>query len=366
MRIIQIHDTPSPGGAYTVISHLDSLINKRHSLDTIKISNKPHQELHGTKRIINDSFGFLHYLIKQYLLSRHINQQYSMAIVHHGRFIHAPTILRFLKIPTIYYCHEPPRALYEKELSIPKGLSLVKKFYEMKIRQIRKQLDYLNVQKATLVVTNSAFTAQNIKKTYKRDAFVVGVGINTKTFKKERLQKKEQIISVGNAQPQKNYTLAIKAISLLPASHRPRYIIVGNQHTDKDKLLNLARINNVKLTFKTNISTQELVRLYNASKIALASAINEPLGIFPLEAMACGLPVIALNQGGFAQTILNNKTGLLVNNSPESFSKAIFRLLVDDQLSKRLSTSAIHHIKKNYSWKLVQTKMYMAIDILKS
>jgi glycosyltransferase involved in cell wall biosynthesis len=65
--------------------------------------------------------------------------------------------------------------------------------------------------------------------------------------------------------------------------------------------------------FAGSVSDEQLGHLYSRCKAAIQTAIDEDFGIIPVEAMASGKPCIAVNEGGFRETIINGKTGILVN-----------------------------------------------------
>ncbi|MCK4919383.1 MAG: glycosyltransferase, partial [Candidatus Pacebacteria bacterium] len=62
------------------------------------------------------------------------------------------------------------------------------------------------------------------------------------------------------------------------------------------------------------ISDKELKKLYSECKGLITTAKDEDFGMTPVEAMASGKPVIAANEGGYKETIINNKTGALIDN----------------------------------------------------
>ncbi|EQD58487.1 Glycosyl transferase, group 1 domain protein [mine drainage metagenome] len=77
--------------------------------------------------------------------------------------------------------------------------------------------------------------------------------------------------------------------------------------------------------------------------------INEDYGLVPLEAMASGKPVIAVNEGGPRSTIVNGKTGFLVNSEDEMANK--MRFFADNpQAAKEFGKAGIERVKRYYSW----------------
>ena len=69
------------------------------------------------------------------------------------------------------------------------------------------------------------------------------------------------------------------------------------------------------------ITDEELVILYNKAKLVVYTPYMEPFGLVPLEAMSCGTPVVGVNEGGVMETVLNGKTGILVERNVNNICK---------------------------------------------
>jgi glycosyltransferase involved in cell wall biosynthesis len=76
----------------------------------------------------------------------------------------------------------------------------------------------------------------------------------------------------------------------------------------------------------------------------------EPFGYAPLEANACGVPVVAVAEGGMRETIQDGLNGLMVEHDPERMAAAIERLMVDDELAQRLSRDAYCLTREKWSF----------------
>jgi glycosyltransferase involved in cell wall biosynthesis len=115
--------------------------------------------------------------------------------------------------------------------------------------------------------------------------------------------------------------------------------------------------------FIDEVPQEELVAFYSMADIfVLPSIVNENgetegLGVVLLEAMACGLPVIASNVGGIPDIIKDGETGLLVRQKDaRSLSDQIIRLLSDDNLRKEVLINGQNLIKAEFSWEIVTDK----------
>jgi glycosyltransferase involved in cell wall biosynthesis len=123
-------------------------------------------------------------------------------------------------------------------------------------------------------------------------------------------------------------------------------VIVGNSSDEGwvNYLKKLADENAVDLTIQTMITDEDLVRLYNKAKAVVYSPYLEPFGYVPLEAMACGTPVVGVKEGGIKETVLHKKTGLLTQRDQKDFARAIELLFDDEVLWNNLSQTGVRYI----------------------
>lgn len=76
---------------------------------------------------------------------------------------------------------------------------------------------------------------------------------------------------------------------------------------------------------------------------------DEHFGIVPLEAMAAYKPVIACNSGGPVESIRDGMTGYLCNPTPEDFSQAMAKLIMDPQMAQSMGEAAHKHVTDSFS-----------------
>jgi glycogen synthase len=98
------------------------------------------------------------------------------------------------------------------------------------------------------------------------------------------------------------------------------------------------------------LSGDEIPALYSAASIYILPSIHEPFAYTLLEALACGVPVIASAVGGVPELITNEKNGLLVEpRNPAVLAEAISRLLDDEKLARSLRRSAREVMETNFN-----------------
>jgi glycosyltransferase involved in cell wall biosynthesis len=116
----------------------------------------------------------------------------------------------------------------------------------------------------------------------------------------------------------------------------------------------------VKFTVKVRVSDVELVSLLSRAALLLYTSRLEPFGLAPLEANACGTPVVGIAEGGVRESIQHEQNGLLVNHDdPEELATAIERIIDDPCFARELRLRALRDV--NDRWRIKD-----AIDQLES
>ena len=106
--------------------------------------------------------------------------------------------------------------------------------------------------------------------------------------------------------------------------------------------------------FEGQVDNTNLPTLYQAADLCVVPSRYEPFGIVPLEAMACGIPVVASFVGGMKTTVRNLYTGLHARpNNSADFAHKIRILLLNPELRKEFGIHAREHIENEFSWNTV-------------
>ena len=98
-----------------------------------------------------------------------------------------------------------------------------------------------------------------------------------------------------------------------------------------------------------SIGDNELVEILNRAAAMVYAPRLEPFGLAPLEANACGLPVVAVAEGGVRETIIDGVNGLLVQHQPQAMAHAIERLRHDKHLTAQLSKNGSEMVQEKWS-----------------
>lgn len=216
------------------------------------------------------------------------------------------------KAKHVCYCHTPMRYLwgFEDEY-FSRYPKIVRKSIRMALHFIR-QWDLSVNSKVDLFIANAENVRQRIKTHYGREAAVVYPPVGLENFHPEG-EASDYYLIVSAFVPYKRVDLVIEAFNTLDR----RLIIVGKGPLEK-KYQNLRK--SEKISFWGAVDDAGLRRLYSGAKAVLFPPL-EDFGIVPLEAQACGAPVIAYGQGGALESV---KTGLFFKEqTAESLKEAV-------------------------------------------
>lgn len=166
------------------------------------------------------------------------------------------------------------------------------------------------------------------------------------------IQPKGFILSVGSLTRMKGFDFLVQAIGEMPAHGRPPLVIASNFQNVKERayLEQLAHELAVDLQVLVNVTDERLVELYNQAALVAYAPHHEPFGLVPLEAMACGTPVVAVREGGVVETVVHEKTGLLVERTLVQFAQALQRLLADPALAQMYGRHGRTVVEQMWTW----------------
>lgn len=170
---------------------------------------------------------------------------------------------------------------------------------------------------------------------------VVPYGVDTERFTaRGRIaltpgrRARHRLLAVGRLVPRKGVDLALRALRRIPDAE---LVVAGGPPADglvKDaeamRLLSLARRLRVadRLVLLGCVPHEDVPALLRSADVVLCTPVYEPFGIVPLEAMACGVPVVATDVGGHRDTVADGETGLLVPPGlPDPLAEAVRALL---------------------------------------
>lgn len=303
-------------------------------------------------------------------IAAEINQQgFDLAFINPSLFTHVPPLLQYLKIPSIYYLHEPVGKAERPPIDRPYLRSAasgtnsgwrrsfdqvdpVLKGYQNRLAAIQSN----HLQAASLLLANSNFTAQQMAALGLADKLspqVCYLGVDSQFFYPiPAIEKEQWVLSVGELTPRKGFDFLIESLARIPAEQRPPLRLAYNwQDPQEHHYLNeLASRCQVQVHFLGKLNSEALRQEYNRALLCVYAPLQEPFGLVPLEAMACGTPVVGVAEGGVRETIEDQVTGLLVERDPEQFARAIVSLLTDQPRREQLAVAGRQTAIRRWSW----------------
>jgi D-inositol-3-phosphate glycosyltransferase len=187
------------------------------------------------------------------------------------------------------------------------------------------------------------------------------------------------VVYVGRMVPRKDARNVVRAIALLTRQASAarsfcrlspvacRLLLVGGETREPDpartpeigELQRLAaELGIADRTHFAGKQQQDVLRyFYSAGDVAVTTPHYEPFGLTPLEAMACGRPVIGSSVGGITYTIADGETGFLVPpRDPEALAACLQRLLTRPELRARMGRAARARVERDFTWPTVATR----------
>ncbi|MFZ4632095.1 MAG: glycosyltransferase [Patescibacteria group bacterium] len=235
--------------------------------------------------------------------------------------------------PNIWYAHSPLNELWALRGRVKREILKVwqKPIYDIWVL-INRCLSLKYSKRVDIFVCNSKNTKNRIKKYYQRNAIIINPPVYTSNYYNNL--SKDYWLSVNRLTKNKRIELQLKAFSLLPSQ---KLVIVGSYEQGSDqfetykKYLCELKPSNVEIIHWED--TKKIIELYANCKGFITSSRDEDFGMTPIEAMASGKPVIAPNESGYKETLINKVTGVLIDDIDEGkLAQAI--LEVDKNLNK--------------------------------
>ena len=207
----------------------------------------------------------------------------------------------------ICYCHSPIRyawdmqSQYLEEADINKGLKgWIARYLLFKIRN----WDYRSANGVDFFISNSNYIGRRIKKVYRRSSTTIYPNVAVQDFPLHE-KKEDFYLTASRMVPYKKMDLIVKAFAGMPDK---KLIVIGDG-PQYEKVKKAATPNIIIMGYQPfNILRDHMQRAK-----AFVFAAEEDFGIIPVEAQACGTPVIAFGKGGVLETVVDGETGILFN-----------------------------------------------------
>jgi len=391
MKIAVWHNLPSGGGKRALHDHVRGLLGRGHHLEAwcpptadqtyLPLNTLIPEHIVSMKQLKRSSNNPVARLLSLYRLTsgklkaldehcqrcaEQINQGgFDLLFANSAMHYAVSPIARYIRVPALLYLQEPYRFLYEASPVLawaaphfPRGAwrslrqisAWLFDFFAVQWLRVQVREECLNAQAFDIILVNSFYSRESLLRAYGLDSRVCYLGVDTQRFTHLKLPRQQYVIGVGAIMPNKNIQFVLEALGYVPES-RPRLVWIGNASDVNylETLMSLARSYQVEFEVHQRVSDDKLVELMNQAAVMAYAPRLEPFGYAPLEANACGTPVIAVAEGGVRETVTDGLNGYLVDADPRAMAATITRVLKNPLETRRMGEQAVEHIARHWS-----------------
>lgn len=244
--------------------------------------------------------------------------------------------------PFVAYIHTPMRYAWDLYFDYYKRSgALTRIFMKAQMPKIRLW-DFVSSQRIDSIVCNSAYIARRVKRFWNRDSKVIFPPVGTNRLFPNGKPAEDFYVVFSRLVAYKRIDIAIEACGAL----KKNLVVIGSGKEEKKLKILAEKYSGAKIEFTGRISDDE-VRDYLQRCRALIFCAEEDFGIIPVEAQACGRPVVAYKKGGAKETVVEGESGIFFDEqNAESCGKAILRFEELDSEKKFESEKIASHAKK--------------------
>lgn len=354
-KIAVIHDWLSAnGGAEIVLKHILSLCPNADIYTMVDTLPQEQREWLGAHKIYTSPLQRFNFIAKRYRyfipLMPYLVEQFDLAeydmIISSSHAV-AKGVLVHPHQQHIAYIYSPMRyawdLMYEHERLGVFGKGLIRLMLKQWLHKMRIW-DYISAQRPDVLIADSHFIKQRIQKSWRREADVIypPVEFNECVYTES---KSDYYVTLSRLVEYKRIDIIVEAFNAMP--HK-KLMIIGDGGS-AEKLKKMAGDN---IVFTGFLPRKEALLHVSKAK-AFIFMPKEDFGIAPIEASACGTPVIAYGKGGASETVIDGKTGVFVQEqTSNSLIEAIqrFELLSIDSYAciENAQNFSVENFKKQF------------------
>ncbi len=370
MKILIITEDfpPMPGGIASFLSELCNALSKLGHQVRVQVKKMPGFEIFDR----GQPYEFIRYdapkrlrsfVIGWHLIKQCIQQRPDIIFMGHvlGTRGIAVTLIRwFFRIPYVVLIHGGHLPLAH-------------------VNKINKMAVFFLLRHADLLIANSTYTRKLLlERGFSKGSIKVlhpGVDIDYFYPSKDKSEIQEikrsycsldtkLIVNVARLVPKKNHIRLIEAMAGIRKKGKPVKCVIAGHGPERERLERLIQSLGAsnEITLVGTLDRKQVRDLFRAADVVvLASTLidghHESFGIVAMEAASCGKPVIVGSEGGQADSVIHEKTGLVINaDSPDEIAQAIVRLIENRGLAKQLGEAGRERAVEEFAWERVAAK----------
>ena len=254
----------------------------------------------------------------------------------------------------ICYCHSPMRYIWEMKEDYTKNLNLLMKIATKIFFPYLKKWDIKSAKNIDMIVTNSNFVKDRVRKYWNQNACVVHPPVKIDEFNIVD-EVDDYYLVLSQLVEYKRIDIAIKGFN----KYNKKLVVIG----EGDELNNLKKIAQKNILFLGWQSEENKKKYLSRCKALIFPGI-EDFGIVPIETMASGRPVIALKIGGALDYIINMENGVFFNEqSSDSLLEALNKF---ENNSDKFNSDLIKKSVRKFNYTVFNQKIKKIIDDVRS
>ena len=355
--LIAISELNTKAGAQRVALKMALALKPEHEVDILAglyDQNKTFKEFKefkvkelGIKRKRNYIIQLL-YLIKKF---KQYKCEHNLIIAHDF----PSTALAKKNKNIIWYCHTPPRLIYDLNKKYVKNLPYLIRPLAKIFTSIIISADKKNVRKIKKIIVNSQNVKKRVKKFYNRNSVIIYPG--TEDVTSNKFIFKNYLLSVSRLYPEKNVNKIVLAMKEIK-DFDLKIVGVGPEYKKIKKVIKKQTLTNVFL--EGTVSEKKLKKLFQECYCTIYIPENEDFGLIPIESNSYGKMCVGLNQGGLKETITNLKNGILIpNTEAKEIKKAIYKI---KKINKKTKIDECLKNANKFSWSNFDKKIKKEIE----
>lgn len=271
-------------------------------------------------------------------------------------------INKLLGKPYVIYLAQPTRHLYPRRVDQETGLRVRDGwvFCHHLVRIAKKFIswaDRKSILGASAMLTNGAYIGNLIEKVYQRHRVDCPAGcypLPEKQLDFNYRWKKPYILLTNRHFPQKRFEYIISSLPMVLKKVPEAKLVITGEKTDYTSFLEnlISQLGlGESVVFTGLVDEKDLKKLYRESACYVYPAPEEDFGMGVIEAMACGVPVVAWNRGGPTVTVVDGITGFLAKPYKiADFGMKMRRLLVDRERNEKMGRAGWERVQKGFSY----------------
>ncbi|KAH3743018.1 alpha-1,3/1,6-mannosyltransferase ALG2 [Pelomyxa schiedti] len=291
-----------------------------------------------------------------------------------------PLLRLLMRAKILFYCHFPDKLLSTRK-------SLFKRIYRLPF----DLLEEFSTAMAHRVAVNSNFTAETFAREFPHihsHPCVIYPSINCSKYDEvppettcplpELPREATIFLSINRFERKKNVMLALEAFNLLLKEKiewpNPLVLVIAGGHDPRvsENVEYLAELTKrakelgilSQVIFVPNFTDVQRNYLLKQCVCLLYTPSHEHFGIVPIEAMYCRVPVVAVNNGGPLETVIDKETGFLCNSTPQDFARAMFTIAEDLKAAKAMGEAGRQMVIDRFSFASFADQLHSAVTSL--